>query len=229
MATWKNLVMVTAGVTLMTHGIRAVQAATITEDVGQLIPDAQVIPPGSTTLDSITGSLSDNNDVDLFQITLTGGKTFSATTEAKTDFDPQLFLFDEDGFGVYARDDTPTSVQPTLPANHPLTPTDPGVYYLAIASFDNDPVSSQGLIFDNDESFPYNQVLEPIAPGREAPLSGFNNLGGSSGGYTIGLTGVRAVPETSSVLGILAFGAFSASWLLKRKLTSLEHPIDGQQ
>lgn len=218
METWKNLVMVMAGVTLITHGIGTAQAATITEDVGQLIPDAQVIPPGSATLDSITGTLFNNNDVDLFQITLAGGKTFSATTEAKADIDTQLFLFDKDGFGVYARDDTPSSIQPTLPADHPLTPTDSGIYYLAIASFDNDPVSSKGLIFDNDESFPYDNVLEPISPGSEAPLSGFNNLGGSSGSYTISLTGVRAVPETSSVLGILVFGAFSARWLFKRRL-----------
>lgn len=223
MATWKVLVVVITGVTLMTQAIGTAQAATFAEDVGQLIPDAQVIPPGSSVLDSIAGDLFNQNDVDLFQITLTGSKTFSATTEGGASFDTQLFLFDEDGFGVYGRDDdSPSTRVSTLPANHPLTPTEAGIYYLAIASFNNDPVSSEGLIFDNDEFAPYNNVLGPISPGGEAPLSGFNNLGGSVGSYTIALTGVKSIPEPSSLLGTLAFGAFSTSWLLKRKLETQE-------
>ncbi|HEY9846749.1 MAG TPA: DVUA0089 family protein [Candidatus Caenarcaniphilales bacterium] len=160
------------------------------------------------------------NDVDLFQITLTGGRTFSATTEGMADFDTQLFLFDKNGLGVYARDDNPTSLQSTLPASHPLTPVVPEAYYLAIASFNNDPISSRGLIFDNDEFPPYNKVLGPIIPGSEKPLSGFNDLGSGGGSYRIAITGATAVPELSSTLGTLAFGAFAVSWMLKRKLKS---------
>ncbi len=166
-------------------------------DAGQLLADAQVIPPGAATVESITGTLSSSNDVDLFQITLTGGGTFSATTEGTdtTVSDPQLFLFDENGFGVLGNDDF-NSLQPTLRASSSLTPLEPGTYFLAISEYNNDPVSVGGLIFPD---FPFNQVLGPTEIGGELPLSGFTGGGFSlgSGDYTIALTGVEAASPFS--------------------------------
>ena len=145
-----------------------------TGDAGQLLPDAQVIPSGSATLTSITGAISSSNDVDLFQISLTGGETFSATTVGGANFDTQLFLFDENGFLVDENDDSSGTLQSTLPAS-PLTPLDAGTYFLAISSFNNDPVGS--------------------------PLSGFTNAGGGTGDYTIALSGVQAAPSAAFSLG----------------------------
>ena len=62
-------------------------------DAGQSLADAQVIPGGSETLEAIAGTISPENDVDLFQITL-AGEGFSATTVGGAEFDTQLFLFD---------------------------------------------------------------------------------------------------------------------------------------
>ena len=168
-------------------------------DAGQLLTEAQIIPSVEPTLDSITGNLSSNNDVDLFQVTLTGGGTFSATTQGTdtTVSDPQLFLFDENGFGVFGNDDF-NSLQPTLPAETPLTPLEPGTYFLAISSFNNDPVSSFGEIFASSDQFgQFGSVLETTGPGGGAPLSGFTDAGGSTGSYTIALTGVEAASPFS--------------------------------
>jgi Ca2+-binding RTX toxin-like protein len=149
------------------------ESGTVSEsgEAGQLITNAQVIPEGSATLDSISGEISSNNDVDLFQITLDGGD-FSATTVDEADFDTQLFLFDEDGFLVAENDDANEETgQSTLSLSSP----DAGTYFLAISSFDNDPVGS--------------------------PLSGFTGEGEVNGSYTIDLTGVQFAGSTAFSLG----------------------------
>lgn len=151
-------------------------------DAGQLLTDAQVIPSGSDTLDSISGTISDGNDVDLYQITLTGG-AFSASTVGGSEFDTQLFLFDENGNLVDENDDS-NGLQSTLP-NSPTTSLDAGIYFLAISSFNNDPVGS--------------------------PLSGFTgNEFGSSGDYTIALNGVSAAPPENA--GTFSVGATPAGF-----------------
>ena len=162
-------------------------------EAGQLLPDAQVIPGGSATLDSITGTISSNNDVDLFQITLTGDQTFSATTVGGAGFDTELFLFDANGIGVYGNDDVSSDIdQSTLPAGTPLTPQQPGTYFLAITGFQNEPESSGGRIFELTDDGP--GLLKPTGPGGELPLSGFTGEGDKSGSYTIKLTGVESAP-----------------------------------
>jgi hypothetical protein len=135
-------------------------------DAGQVLGNAQVIAGGSGTLDSITGTISGINDVDVFQITLEGG-AFSATTVGGASFDTQLFLFDSSGNQVLSNDDTfsPSfSLQSTISAS-----LDAGNYFLAISSFNNDPVG-----------------IPPSFPGN----------GFSSGSYTIDLAGVESSPFT---------------------------------
>ena len=164
-------------------------------DAGQLLPDAQVIPTGTP---AITGNLSSGNDVDLFQITLAGGGTFSATTASN--LDSQLFLFDENGLGVFANDDSESTLQATLPAGSPLTPLEAGTYFLAISDFNNDPVSSQGNIFGFSEDFSPLQI--PIGPGGGLPLSGFTGSGfGIGGDYAIALTGIEGQAISPLSLG----------------------------
>ena len=133
-------------------------------DAPQSLANAQVIPGGSEMLDVITGNISNNNDVDLFQIALAGEGNFSASTVGGADFDTQLFLFDEEGFVVLRNDDVEDDVfQSTI--SDTSDPLAPGTYFLGISSFNNDPFGS--------------------------PLEGFTGDGFESGVYTIDLTGVK--------------------------------------
>ena len=204
-----------AGRRLLTAGVLAVAAlalfaapagaagATWVED-----RDAAGIPPtaqtatGSGPLTRITGRITHVNDDDLFRLCLTGGGTFSAEVVPRAlvgnFLDPQLFLFDHRGRGVYANDDrgpftSPSDVDyfPRLPAHHALTPTTAGVYYLGISNFDNDPLSPRGAIFD--QAVLSTDVLGPSAVGGSRPLYDWNDVGFGStfSRYTIRLTGAR--------------------------------------
>jgi hypothetical protein len=174
-------------------------------DAGDLPATAQVTA-GIGALTSISGTIGSATDADLYQIFITGGGTFSATTASTpgtTLGDPQLFLFNAAGIGVYANDDFGGSLQATLPAGNPLTPTAPGLYYLAITSFNRDPVSPGGVIF------PVGTLVGPTGPGGGQPVSGYTGTGGT-GTYAIRLTGAEfaVIPEpgTLTLLGAGALG-----------------------
>jgi hypothetical protein len=171
--------------------------------------DAPGIPPtaqalsGSGPLTRITGRVTHFNDDDLFKVCLTGGGTFSAEVVprplAGNFLDPQLFLFDHRGRGVYANDDrgpfdVPTGDEaffPRLPAHHALTPTAAGVYYLGISNFDNDPLSPRGPIFA--EALLSSDVVGPSDQGGTRPLYDWTDagFGPTFSRYTIRLTGAR--------------------------------------
>ena len=116
------------------------------DDAGQGLDTAQFVSGGpGTALESISGLLSEAGDVDLYQIYLSGNSSFSATTVDGADIDTQLFLFNAaDGSGIYGNDDDDGSFQSTLPAQSPLTPTEAGLYYLAVSSFGDDPLTTSG-------------------------------------------------------------------------------------
>ncbi len=164
------------------------------------IPAAAQRASGSGALTRITGRISHFNDDDMFRLCLTGGGTFSARVVPRalsnTFLDPQLFLFDARGRGVYANDDAGVgvdfteSLHPLLPAHHPLTPTAAGVYYLAISGFDNDPVSPRGQIFEDVDS---TAVLGPDGPGGGRRVIDWDDsaFGSTFSRYTIRLTGAR--------------------------------------
>jgi hypothetical protein len=141
-------------------------------DAEENISDAQVIPSGTTPLETISGTISNNNDVDLYQITLTG-EAFSATTTNAAVFDTQLFLLDEDGV-LLAQNDDGDSPQSTLSDSS----LDAGTYFLGISSYNNDPNNPVG-----------------------AELSGFTGNGFSNGDYTLELSGVVSAPAPAFSLG----------------------------
>ncbi len=138
-------------------------------DAGQTLANAQVIPAGSAVLNSINGAISSNSDVDLYQINITDGAEFSATTVGGANFDTILFLFNSSGSLVDVNDDSSGTVQSTLPASS-NTPINPGTYFLGISSFAN-------------------------FPSPDSPPTG---EGGSSGDYTISLNGVSAAPPANA-------------------------------
>jgi len=164
------------------------------DDAGQLPGTAQ-IPAGDGPLEFIEGFLESPTDVDMYAIFITGDGSFSATTVGWTDgVDTQLTLFDFSGMGIYSNDNDATndSVQSTLPNFHPLTPTNPGLFYLAISDWDYDPVSDQGFIFPSHYPFLHlrTDVEGPTGAGGVSPIAGWDGLSTSGGGsYTIALTG----------------------------------------
>jgi hypothetical protein len=160
------------------------------DDAGDLPLTAQEPGPAGP-LTSIEGAISSSGDRDMYKVCLNGGGTFSATTVRGANFDTQLFLFDSQGLGVYANDDT-GGLQSLLPADHLLTPQAAGVYYLAITPFNWDPQSDTGPIF------PTGNVVGPTDSDGALPITAWSaddQLPG--GGYTIVLNGTRSCVDTT--------------------------------
>lgn len=196
----RNLLSTTLTLFVACHGLQSIASAgpwQETGDAGSLPATAQQVI-GMGTLDSITGTIADDLDVDMFAIFLTGGGTFSATTVGLSAFDTKLFLFDSTGNGVYVNDDADVfTLQSTLPSGDPLTPQASGLYYLVIAGFDVDPISVGGAIFP-DPIFPEG-VFGPTGSGGGSPITGYLNTG-DFGDYTIALTGARFLAEPAAVV-----------------------------
>lgn len=161
-------------------------------DAGVLIPGAATVGAGALT--RINGTLNSVTDIDLYAIRITNPAAFSATTVGQTAVDTQLFLFDAAGRGVVGCDDAAAGVfQSTI--GGPLV-TVPGVYYLLISSFDNDPTSN-GQQMWNDT--PYIGQRSPDGPGGgpTGQLDGYSLMSGSTGAYGINLTGAEFIINTA--------------------------------
>jgi hypothetical protein len=229
------------GVLLAAGPIQAASFAEIGDAGESLLNAASVTSEQSSPLELISGVLS--GDVDLFKIFLTGNQQFSATTRnSDTDqipidlalglpvdlvIDPQLFLFDALGKGVYANDDLFGSTQATLTSGG-LSPLAAGIYFLGVSGSGLNPFSANGDIFPSDL---FDQVVGATGPGGGTPLVGFEGDRVTSGGkYSIALTGAQtiaanpavSVPEPAMTMGLLLLGAglmVSQSRLLTTKFT----------
>jgi hypothetical protein len=147
-------------------------------DAGSLISDAQTANTSNTeTPNSISGNLSENSDTDLYQIYLPEGTTITPSTVGGSEVDTQLFLFNQNGLGISSNDDSQDTSQSTLPVV-----TQAGTYYVGISSYENMPLSMEGVIFGE-------------GAGANSPLSGWDNAGSDSGSYTISLRS----PSTSNL------------------------------
>ena len=173
------------------------------DNAGDTIESAQNVSSGSgVSLESITGSLSETDSADVYQIFITGNGTFSATTVDGTNIDTQLFLFDAGGFGIYGNDDAASCggcFQSTLPAENDLAPTILGIYYLAVSQFEVEPVSEGGRIFPDafdTEPADFESIVTPTGSGGNSPFIGFDSEGFEIGNYTINLTGVEGTEAT---------------------------------
>mgnify|MGYP003572439659 FL=1 len=155
-------------------------------DAGDLPPTAQFLEcAGAVT--SITGALdSPNGDyIDMYLITVVDPTLFSATTVNGTTLDTRLWLFDLNGFGITANDDS-GSLQSTLTAVN--MPAVGDQFYLAIGCFSNDAQDPNGL--DMWDFIPFSEEVPPDGPGAAGPLAGWSNGTTCAGDYEIFLTGV---------------------------------------
>jgi hypothetical protein len=136
-------------------------------DAGPL-PETAQETTGSGILNVITGELADNNDADMYLIRIADAANFSATASGGSLVDPQLFLFDVTGLGVFANDDI---LNATVRQSRLAAPSTPGLYYLVVTGWNNEPNSSAGNIFPDD----VEGVLGPTGPGGMQPISGYAN------------------------------------------------------
>jgi hypothetical protein len=161
-------------------------------DAGDLPATAQAVT-GSGPIPGITGTLRDIMDADMFQIRICDAAAFSADTvnAGMTFDDTQLFLFDNAGRGVVFDDDDPQLIGYHSHISAQLVPGN-GLYYLAISSWDEDPV---GALTGQPiwEDAPYNLERPPDGPAAAEAIGGWDGGGDYAGQYLITLTGVCSV------------------------------------
>ncbi len=170
-------------------------------------------PSGSGLLQTIAGRLRGPVDgqgasdfEDLYRIYISAPALFSARTfgAGSATFNTQLWLFDETGHALLGNDDAEPGIEGSqlLRMSNDGTGVvinNPGVYYLGISGFGNEPLSAGGPMFQF--AIP-NEVSGPDGPGGLAPLSNWSG-NGAFGDYVIFLEGVVFVPSVGSV-GVLA-------------------------
>lgn len=166
-------------------------------DAGDLPGTAQVTT-GTTDITSIAGTISDASDVDMYRIRVTGSTAVLLQASTTSAIDSQLFVFDAHGMPIIGNDDLGFSLDASITAA-----LLPGIYYVAVTSWDRDPVNAGGMELFDDIG---GALQMPINPG---PVAGYNDTGGV-GSYLIEVRGVApAVPEpgTLSLLGALLASA----------------------
>ena len=191
---------------------------TETGDAGQLVSTAQMPTGDEGRLRNIYGTISTNNDVDLFRIYISNPTTFSAGVSSTSgNLDSGLILFNQGGYALYGNDDAMLGTRvSSLPAGHLNGPQAPGWYNLAIFALGTPPVSGDGFTPDHymfpNVSSPFTQILTATGPGGAAPLTGWAQLEDTvalNEEYRIRLSGVTVSPvpepETYAMLCLPAW------------------------
>lgn len=231
---YKQLTIAIASTTLSLWGI-ASQAATLTEttDVGELLNTAGLTDsqPAGTILDSISGSLSFNGDIDLYQIMASGGAFSATTTEGGSPpvLDTQLLLFNATGLGVFASDNASGDLFNKSTISGILTA---GTYYVGVSAKGYNPQSAGGEIFQTtpdgfSTTFNPDPATSATGAGGGSPLSSWSTPAfPETGNYTITFTGAEFVGPSSSVAipfelsptwGIIILGVGATIYQLKKK------------
>ena len=172
-------------------------------DAGDLPGSAQAVGAGPYA--SITGNHFDTFDVDMYQIFILDPPNFSASTcnaATAAHSDTNLSLFNSDGSGVYFNDDTPFgcadgSFLSDLPTGDPNSPVTPGIYYLAVAAWANQPQDAGAV-----DIFAGGGLGTIEGPVGSNPVAQWDGAAlGAFGDYKIDLTGGVVPVELVSFTG----------------------------
>lgn len=173
-------------------------------DAGDLLSNFQACI-GVGPLTSISGN-NGASDIDLYQIAIKDEANFRASLVGGATFDSQLFLFDATGKGVAMNDDEvgSTSLQSTITSQFV---TANGVYFLAVARYDRDPLAAGSAIWNDS---PFRSERAPDGPGAAGTLSSWDGATSAGGTYRVTLSGASFVPAPGALalmgLGGLAVG-----------------------
>lgn len=171
-------------------------------------PGTSQSPKGTGPLSSIAGILSAASTAnmdgrggdleDMYTIYIDDPVNFSAQTilTGSATFDSQLWLFDSHGRGVLANDDATIGLSGSRiapPANDGTGQTipGPGVYFLAITGYNNDPTNAfDALLFNQATRI---EISGPDGSGGSFPIAQWRGSG-ESGSYVIRLNGAHFPP-----------------------------------
>lgn len=188
-------------------------------DAGSTLNSSQDITPVGP-VQTIAGTLGGQDTEDVYKLVILDGDDiggdvmFGLNLNNGGDelFDPSLWLFDSEGFGVLGNDDDPILGGPNARLIAPSTDgvtllLPPGIYFLAITESGNVPLSfREGLGFGEtgvfEEIFFFedaNEVSGADGEGADNPLAAWSGGAGSSGGYGIEIT------PTPGGVAVLAF------------------------
>jgi hypothetical protein len=186
-------------------------ATLITEtiDAGNTMPTAMVLADGTT---SISGTIGDTQDTDLFKFTLDVASTFTIEVlEISTDLDMNLIVFNSLGQGLAGDDDDYNSCSPVTSLgslDSCLTLSlDAGDYFFAVG--DNNMGAFESLLdfnnrndfIDNDSGILGSATSETLGlVGPEFPTA-FNDVGDYIVNFSQAVDGVAVqVPAPASIV-----------------------------
>ena len=172
-----------------------------TGDAGD-VPWTVQIPSGLYALNQINGSLQFDSDVDLYCVEVLNPALFSASLQCAVAADPSIWIFTWTGQGV-THNDVCAGGGKTIPTGIIVGY---GTYYVAVAPFGRQAVSSSGDIWQNAL---FTGPRTPDGPGAANNLTGWTGAPSLPGvvPYTINFTGASycgtAVPEEGQSWGAL--------------------------
>jgi hypothetical protein len=203
-------------------------------DAGALPKNAQSVTGNNESVDAILGRLNDANNADMFEILITDLLDFSAEVFAdplhpKSKVQPQIFLFDENGFaisgGFGAVGDAilPFGPDPDLYL--------PGFYFLMVDTVGVDPsytmTNPKGVLPRKQPAplFCHDFALNPFAANpcvgaENQAIDGYIGQGldpSFTGNYEILLTGVTAFTPEPGTMVLLLSGLAAAVALHRRR------------
>lgn len=175
-------------------------------DAGSTLDTAQDITPIGE-INSIAGTLGGQDQEDVYKLVIFDGDDISAPVqfglnrgEGEPGFNPSLWLFDSEGFGVLGNDDDPILGGPDARLITPSTDgvtllLPPGTYFLAVTESGNVPLSfrTAGELGEGvyEEIFFFESVTEVSGPdgiGADNPLAAWDGGEGTEGGYGVVIT-----------------------------------------
>ena len=173
-------------------------------------------------INTIAGTLGGEDREDVYELIILNGDDIAGPVQfgmnleqGVTGFNPSLWLFDSQGFGVLGNDDDPILGGPDSRLITPSTDgvtllLPPGTYFLAITESGNVPLSfRQGALAGDgvyEEIFSFESVTEVSGPdgiGADNPLAAWSGGEGTEGGYGVIIT---PTPGGVAVLAMAGIG-----------------------